>query len=276
MEKLSFGISLFFILLATGGSLIYIIRQRKIAYTWSTRILVTGFVFLSASLCMQYYRLGIVPALSLKSSLSFFAWVIIGLYLILQWRFRLMVLGSFIIPLTAVLLIVSLSIPGMDVSARPMLKNIWLPVHVISIFIGDGMFTIAFMAAVMYLLQERHIKIKKRGSLYTRLPSLETLDSINAYSLKWGFPFMTFGMITGAFYAQSVLGSYWRWDPKEVWSLITWIAYAVLLHERLAVGWRGRRAAVVSIACFLILIFTFLGGSLWLSDYHSFESLKSQ
>jgi len=105
---------------------------------------------------------------------------------------------------------------------------------------------------------------------------LETLDSINYYSLMYGFPFLTIGMITGAIYAQYALGSYWRWDPKEVCSLITWLFYAALLHERHAVGWRGRRAAIMSIICFLILIFTFIGASLWLSDYHSFKSLEGR
>ena len=112
--------------------------------------------------------------------------------------------------------------------------------------------------------------------MYRRLPSLETLDSINHYSIMYGFPLLTLGMISGAIYAQYVLGSYWRWDPKEVWSLITWLSYAVLLHERLAVGWRGRRAALASIICFLILVFTFIGGSMWLSDYHSFRELEGR
>jgi len=274
MENLLFGIALFLILLATGGSIVYIIKQRKTIYKWSNRILMAGFVFLTISLCYQYVNLGIIPVLDLKSALSFFAWIILGVYLILQLRFRLMVLSSFITPFTAVMLIVSSSIPGIEIAIKPMLKSTWLPIHVTTIFIGDGMFAVTFMAAIMYLLQERHIKNKKRGSFYSRLPSLETLDSINSYSLMWGFPFLTFGMITGAIYAQYALGSYWQWDPKEVWSLITWIAYAVLLHQRLTVGWRGRRAAVMSIVCFLILIFTFLGGSLWLSDYHSFRSLE--
>jgi ABC-type transport system involved in cytochrome c biogenesis permease subunit len=92
----------------------------------------------------------------------------------------------------------------------------------------------------------------------------------------YGFPFLTIGVITGAVYAQYALGSYWRWDPKEVWSLITWLFYAALLHERLAVGWRGRRAALMAIFAFLVLIFTFIGASLWLSDYHSFKSLGGQ
>ena len=146
----------------------------------------------------------------------------------------------------------------------------------VTIFLGDGIFAIAFLAAIMYLIQERQIKKKTRGTFYSRLPSLETLDSINHYSLIYGFPFLTFGMISGAIYAQSVLGSYWQWDPKEVWSLITWVFYAVLLHERLTVGWRGRRAAWMSIICFCILLFTFIGGSVWLSDYHSFKNLEGR
>ncbi|MFH1124666.1 MAG: cytochrome c biogenesis protein CcsA, partial [Pseudomonadota bacterium] len=130
--------------------------------------------------------------------------------------------------------------------------------------------------SIMYLLQENQIKKKKFGSLYSRLPSLETLDSINRLSLMYGFAFLTVGMVTGAVYAQYALGSYWRWDPKEVWSLIAWIIYAILLHERLAVGWRGRRAAIMAIFAFVVLIFTFIGVSLWLSDYHSFKSLEGR
>ena len=138
---------------------------------------------------------------------------------------------------------------------------------------GNGMFAITFLAAIMYLILERSIKQKKFGSFYSRLPSLATLDSINYYSLVYGFVFLTLGMITGSVYAQYLIGTYWQWDPKEVWSLITWISYAVLIHERLTVGWRGRKAALLSIVCFCILIFTFLGSSLWLGGYHSFESL---
>ena len=83
-------------------------------------------------------------------------------------------------------------------------------------------------------------------------------------------------MITGSIYAQVALEKYWQWDPKEVWSLITWLFYAALLHERLAVGWRGRRAAIMSIICFCVLIFTFVGASLLLGGYHSFSSLGAR
>ena len=276
MALLMFRLALFLILLATGGFIVYIVKQQKIIFKWSYRILLTGFVFHTLYLAHEYYALGTAPVLGLKSALSFFSWTIIGVYLVFQLRFKLMVLGSFIAPLAAFLMIISSTIPGMEVIVRPIFKSAWLTVHVGAIFIGNGIFAVTFMAAIMYLIQERQIKKKKFGSFYTRLPSLETLDSINYYSLMYGFPFLTIGMITGSVYAQYALGSYWRWDPKEVWSLITWLFYAALLHERLAVGWRGRRAAIMSIFCFLVLIFTFIGASIWLSDYHSFKSLEGR
>jgi cytochrome c-type biogenesis protein CcsB len=276
MGPLLFWLALFLILLATGGFIVFIIKQQKPVFRWSNRILLAGFILHTLFLAQQYYTLGTAPVIGLKSALSFFSWTIIGAYLIFQLRFRLMVLGSFVAPLAASLMIISSTIPSMEVTVRPIFRSLWLTVHVGTIFVGDGIFALTFLAAIMYLIQEHQIKRKRLGSFYTRLPSLETLDSINHYSLMYGFPFLTIGMITGAIYAQYALGTYWQWDPKEVWSLVTWLFYAALLHQRITVGWRGRRAALMSILCFLILIFTFIGASLWLSDYHSFSSLEGR
>ena len=276
MAPLIFKLSLFLILLAAGGFIVYMVKQQKAVYTWSYRILLAGFVFHTLYLGHQYYALGVQPVIGMKAALSFFAWTIIGAYLIFHLKFKLMILGSFIAPLAACLMIISITIPGGAVVVKPAFKSLWLTFHVALSFLGDGMFALAFMAAIMYLIQERQIKKKRFGSLYTRLPSLETLDTINHYSLMYGFPFLTVGMVMGAIYAQNILGTYWRWDPKEVWSLITWLFYTALLHARVALGWRGRRAANLSIIAFLILIFTFVGTSLWLSDYHSFRSLEGR
>jgi len=276
MAPLIFKLSLFLILLAAGGFIVYMVKQQKAVYTWSYRILLAGFVFHTLYLGHQYYTLGVQPVIGVKAALCFFAWTIIGAYLIFHLKFKLMILGSFIAPLAACLMIISITIPGGEVVVKPAFKSLWLTFHVALSFLGDGMFALAFMAAIMYLIQERQIKKKRFGSLYTRLPSLETLDTINHYSLMYGFPFLTVGMVMGAIYAQNILGTYWRWDPKEVWSLITWLFYTALLHARVALGWRGRRAANLSIIAFLILIFTFVGTSLWLSDYHSFRSLEGR
>lgn len=271
MDLIISKIALILIILSTGGFIVYIVKQSKRVFRYSYWILFSGFVFHTLFLVHQYYVLGAAPAVNLKLSLSFFAWCITGVYLLFQLRFGLMVLGSFVAPLAAVLMIISSAIPSDPGTVSPVLKSLWLSVHVFSIFIGDAVFAITFVAALMYLIQERQIKGKIRGGLFKRLPSLETLDSINHHSLIYGFPFLTIGMVTGAIYAQYALGSYWQWDPKEVWSLITWLSYSILLHERLAVGWRGRRAAIMSIACFIILIFTFLGSTFWADSYHSFS-----
>ena len=276
MTFLWFNMALVFELLATFGFLGYLIKQKKWIFRASHWLLFAGFICHTILLVNQYYLLGAIPVLDFKSSLSFFSWSIICVYLILQLKFRLMVLGSFIAPLAASLMIISSAMPWMEGAVRPEFKSIWLTIHISLAFIGDGLFAIAFLAAIMYLILERSIKHKTFGSFYSRLPSLASIDSINYYSLIYGFSFLTLGMITGSVYAQITFGTYWQWDPKEVWSLITWLFYAALLHERLAVGWRGRKAAWMSIICFCLLIFTFIGAGFLLGGYHSFENLGAK
>ncbi len=274
MTFLWFNLALVFELLATGGFVVYLIKQDKWVYRCAFWILVAGFVCHTIMLGCQYYSLGAVPVLGFRSALSFFSWSIICAYLVFQIKFRLRVLGSFIAPFAAFLMIVSASMPWVEGPVGQQFKSLWLTVHIVTAFMGNGLFAITFLVAIMYLILERSIKQKKLGSFYSRLPSLATLDVINYYSLIYGFVFLTFGMITGSVYAQLIIGTYWQWDPREVWSLITWLSYAALIHQRLTVGWRGRRAALMSIICFCILIFAFLGASLWMGGYHSFESLE--
>jgi len=271
-----FSLALGLYLLAAGGFTVFIIRQQKWAFRCSYWILVAGFLFHTVFLAYGYYQLGTAPVLDLRSALSFFAWTLAGVYLVVQARFKLRVLGSFVAPMAAFLMIVSSAMPWAAAPVKPLFKSIWLTIHVGTVFTGDALLAIAFLAAIMYLIQERQIKRKRLGSMYSRLPSLATLDAINYNSIVYGFPFLTIGMITGSIYAQVALGRYWQWDPKEVWSLISWLFYAALLHQRLAVGWQGRRAAVMSIVCFAVLIFTFVGVSLLMGGYHSFSSMGTR
>lgn len=128
----------------------------------------------------------------------------------------------------------------------------------------------AFCAGVLYLLQERLIKSKSFGRLSRMLPSLQVLDEVNYRALTVGFPLLTAGIITGSIWANCAWGSYWSWDPKETWSLITWLLYAALLHQRLTVGWRGRRAAVMAMVGFGAVLFTFLGVNLLIGGLHTY------
>ena len=276
MANIWFYLSLFLEVLATVGLVVFVFRQKKSVFWWSYWILFFGFICHTVFLGYKYYLSGIAPVLHLKSAISFFSWSIIGVYLVFQLKFKLKVLGSFVAPLAVFLMIISSTMPWIDAPVRPIFKSLWLTVHIAIIFLGNGMLAIGFLAAIMYLIQEYQIKHKRFGTFSDRLPSLATLDTINYYSLAYGFAFITFGMILGSIYAQQVLGAYWQWDPKEVWSLITWLFYAALLHQRLAAGWQGKKAAIMSIICFFILVFTFVGVSHLLGGYHSFRNLGLQ
>ena len=154
---------------------------------------------------------------------------------------------------------------------NPALKSNWLWIHTIMAFISYAMFTIAFGTAVVYLIQQYFLKKKKLGALFQKLPSLKTLDDISYRCLTIGFPLLTVAVITGAIWAEKAWGTYWSWDPKETWSLITWFIYAALLHSRLTTGWRGKRASLLTIAGFLVMLFTFIGVNLWLPGLHAYK-----
>ncbi|RLC00635.1 MAG: c-type cytochrome biogenesis protein CcsB, partial [Deltaproteobacteria bacterium] len=112
------------------------------------------------------------------------------------------------------------------------------------------------------------IKNKNHGFFFRRLPSLELLDSTGYTCIISGFAMLTLGLITGFLYAKLIWGRLWSWDPKEVWSGITWLLYAALLHGRFALGWRGRKAAIISVIGFVVLLFTFLGVNFLLEGHH--------
>ena len=245
-------------LLGSAGYILFIIFQRKNLARLSYVVLWLGFAAHSLSILLWSWQSGYLPVSNLKESLSFFAWAIIGSYLFIHLRFNILVLGSFLSPLASVLMISSSFLQAQNDIVNPLVRNLWLTIHIGTIFIGNGIFAVAFLGGIMYLIQEREIKSKHFGPFYHRLPSLEVLDSLNYNCLILGFPLLTLGILSGAVFAQYTLGTFWRWDHKEVWSLVTWLIYAVLLHGRLTTGWQGRRSAMISIVGFLVLVFSFL------------------
>jgi cytochrome c-type biogenesis protein CcsB len=195
-------------------------------------------------------------------------WTIAGVFLLFQYRYRLKILGIFAAPLVTIVMVIAASLPNVPSETQTILKSIWLVVHVVAIFIGEASLALACGAGLLYLLQEHAIKSKHRGFFFKRLPSLELLDHTGYACIVTGFTMMTFGLITGLIYAKSIWGRFWSWDPKEVWSGITWLLYAALLHQRLTFGWRGRRAAIMAIIGFAVILFTFLGVNFLLKGHH--------
>ncbi len=144
--------------------------------------------------------------------------------------------------------------------------------HICLTLTGYAALALAGLGGILYLIQERQIKSKHFGFFHRRLPSLSILDNLNYWCLTTGFPLLTAGIISGSLYAQHTQGRFFSWDPKEILTFIAWLIYAVLLHERLTVGWRGRRAALMAICGLFVLLCTFVGANLWLTGYHSFAA----
>lgn len=255
----------------TVGYLIYVIRTEKAIHRIAYGFLLAGFLSHTLELTLLVSQIRQMPVTTLPQTFSLFAWAIVGSYLAFQLKFNIRILGTFVSPLAVVFMLLSSAIPGRVIPNSKLFKSFWLTLHVATMFIGMAIFALAFCAGIMYLLQERQIKSKSFGLLYRRLPSLEVLDSLNYVCLTFGFPLITIGLISGFVYAGAVWQSFWHWDPKEILSVVTWLIYAVLLHERLAVGWRGRRAAIMAIIGFSVILVTFVGTSVILKVHHSFK-----
>ena len=272
MNVIFFKIASVLYLLGTLAYLSYIASLRKTFSKLAVTFVSIGFASHTLALLTRYVEAGYTPVTNLYESFSFFAWMIIGVLLIANMKFKIKVLGAFLTPIALILMLFGLALPKEIVPLAPVLQSFWLPFHVIFAFLGNAIFTLAFCCGVMYLIQEHQLKSKRLGAIAQRLPSLKVLDDMNYQTLTYGFPLLTLGIITGAIWAEYAWGRYWNWDPKETWSLITWFLYAALLHQRLTVGWRGRKAAIMAILGFLAAIFTFLGVNFLLPGLHSYAN----
>ncbi|MFA5354175.1 MAG: c-type cytochrome biogenesis protein CcsB [Thermodesulfovibrionales bacterium] len=230
-----------------------------------------GFLVHTFTIVLRYVDAGHLPITSMHEASSFYAWCIMLIFFYLELKYKIGIMGSFILPLVFVFMLSSSILPREIQPLSPVLQSYWMAIHTFFAFMGNASFAVAAGTGLMYLIQEHYLKSKHLGGLFRRLPSLQVLDEINYRLITLGFPLLTLAIITGAFWAESAWGSYWRWDPKETWSLITWFIYALVLHARLTAGWRGRRAAILSIVGFVAVLFTFYGVNLLLKSMHVFS-----
>ncbi len=266
-----FKFASFLYLIGTLAYLAYIFFFKSSLSKTAVITVSIGFASHTLAILTRYVEAGYTPVTNLYESLSFFAWMIVGILLIANLKYKVKVLGSFLTPIALILMFFAFALPKEIFPLAPVLKSYWHPFHVVFAFLGNAIFALTFCCGVMYLIQEHQLKSKKMGPITKRLPPLSLLEDLSYQSLKYGFPLLTLGIITGAVWAEYAWGRYWNWDPKETWSLITWLLYAALLHQRLTVGWRGRKAAIMAIAGFLAILFTFLGVNLLLPGLHTYS-----
>lgn len=236
----------------------------------SIALLIVGFLFQFTGLVIRSITAKFMPVTNMYESLNTFSGLIVLAYIIVELKFKSRAFGVFILPVIFLLLAFS-SLPTTSKEILPLipaLQSQWLVWHVMLAFIGESAFAVAFGTSIMYLLRQN----SQEGSFITRVfPDPPTLDEISYRAIMIGFPIFTMGaLIFGAIWAKYAWGDYWSWDPKETWSLITFIVYALYLHARITYGWKGRAAAWVSIIGFLATMFTLFGVNYLLSGLHSY------
>lgn len=194
---------------------------------------------------------------------------VVAAYVIVEYRFKLDAIGMFVMP---VVVVISCWLVSVDLTIQPVmpaLRSYWLAVHVSAAVIAYGSFALSFAVSVAYLLKDKK-EVDFSSRLNQELPALKVLDAV-AYKLVFiGLPFLTIMLVTGAVWAEYAWGTFWSWDPKETWALITWLIYAAYLHTRFLKGFKGRRAAWIAVLGFVAVIFTFFGVSYLLPGMHSY------
>ncbi len=232
-------------------------QKRQVFVRVALGMVACGFLGHTIFLVMLGLQRRHFPITNLPESLCFFAWCITLTFIVANFRYRINVLGAFVLPLVSLLTIVSQLMWEENHAIPPLLKSRWLYLHTSVAFLAYAAFFLTFLSGVFYLIQERELKSKKFRFFYFRLPSLQVCDEMLRSSLFVGFVAMSITIVTGAFWAQQAWGRFWNWDPKETASLITWGIYLLLVNYRLSSTWRGRRAAYISIIGFVSTLFTF-------------------
>lgn len=270
MDILFFKIALALYLFSTAGYILSLLVRRVQVAKISTWILFSAFLVQGLSMALRYLRMGHTPVIGLHDSLSFFVWAMTGTYLAFQLKTKTRVLGAFVSPVAFFMMMVASVGLGGDVSLPGILRGGLVSVHAVLSIAGEALFALACCAGAMYLLQDGFLKHRRLTAFSRLLPPLGDLDRISHVSLLWGFPLLTLGAVAGAFWARTVWGSHWSWDPKQIWTLMAWLLYALVLHQRLAIGWSGRKAALLSIGSLFLLLAALIGVNVFFASAHRF------
>lgn len=258
-----FNIAFASCLAAVATAAVALFAARKAAGLASLACLAAGALALTAYIGVRWAEAGRAPFSNMFESLVLFAWAVAVVYLVIRARVNLPPLGAASALLVVLVLAYASAFESDIKPLMPALQSNWLSVHVFTCFLGYSGFAISFLSAIAFL-------VASRAASRTPAEARENLDVITAKTIAFGFLFLTVGIITGAVWANSAWGTYWSWDPKETWSLITWFIYAIYLHCRYMREWRGRRAAWIAVLGFASVLFTYVGVNFLLPGLHSY------
>ncbi len=274
-----FGITTLAYLLSSAFYLaLFVFKNRKLG-TVASLLAIVGVLVQTVALGLRWYEsyqigIGHAPLTNMYESLVFFAWCTALFYLFMEFRFKARVVGAFVMPFAFVAMAYASFAKGINQEISPLipaLQSNWLIAHVVTCFIGYGAFAAAGGLGLMYLLKKRARNRNLSAETLTgSLPELKVIDDLIYKTIVFGFMWLSAGIITGAVWANEAWGTYWSWDPKETWSIITWFLYASTLHARFTRGWSGTRIAWLAIIGFIAVFFTYFGVNFLLSGLHSY------
>ena len=243
--------------------LVALTRTKELLNRLALHAAYLGMVFHFVAIVEGVRQLGEVSLASLSVGASVLGFLIMVVFLLAYMVYKTTSPGIVVFPLVFFLTFVGATRQEPFVLASATARQGWLIAHIALIFAGYAALVLSFAASLIYLLQERTLKAKRPGGLFSRLPALQVTDDIGFRSLLFGFPFMTAGLLAGLVIAQANFGMVDFRDPKILFSLLTWAVYLVLLYTRWSAGWRGRRAAFLAAGVFTMAVVA------WVANYFS-------
>ncbi|MBI4063071.1 MAG: c-type cytochrome biogenesis protein CcsB [Elusimicrobia bacterium] len=280
MEFLLFNLSLFLYSAALLGSALYLWRRGDLLEKGWKAVLALGclvhlasFAVRTASFWALYQENRyFLPINTFFGALSYLALTANLVCLVLAVRYRISVLGVFVLPFSLAAQISAAAGAEAGLAGLvPALQSYWINIHPLVIMTCYGILVNAFGVSLAYIVQDWQLRSRRPKEFVWQIPSLEVLDRLTYQMIFLMLPVLTIGIAMGGVWAWDAWGRFWGWDAKETWALITWLIYIVYLHLRLARGWRGRAAAYVNFVGFASVLFTFFGVN-YLSKLHGYLS----
>lgn len=262
MNAVVFDVALTAYIVAAAAAMGSLFGRREDLARFARLLTAAGWACHTAAIVLRWAELGRAPVLTLAETVSVVIWVTVLCGLWIEYRHGITTFSAFFLP---AILALGLGLPtGLrGLALEPRAQSGWAVVHVALILVGLAALVLNFGSALMYVLQERQIKAKRRGAFYYGLPALETLDHLTLVTLTVGFPFLTVGLLLGVLQAGRSWASLLAGDPLALFSLVMWLVYAATLSGRAIGRWRGRRAAYFAIAGFCVLLVTLGAGALF-------------
>ncbi|MEK6744926.1 MAG: cytochrome c biogenesis protein CcsA [Nitrospirota bacterium] len=226
---------------------------------------VAGFIPHVLVIALRWTATGISPFFTISESITFGIFCAVLIFLVFEFANKAVrPLGVLVMPVSFVLMgWAGTLIKDAAVQIAPALQSGWIWVHIIGAATGFGAVLTAAGMGLMYLLKEKNLK-----GIYEKLPDSRVLDNLGYRFVAGGFIMYGLMIVSGAFWANQVKGTYWNWDPVEVWSLISWLTYGIYLHLRITFGWRGRKLAWYALIALVAMIISYWGIPFSMETFH--------